>query len=57
MKILDGKRTSQKILDDISSKVERIVLDGKRVPRLDLILVGEDFASVKYVQIKEQKAQ
>ncbi|HRY22150.1 MAG TPA: bifunctional 5,10-methylenetetrahydrofolate dehydrogenase/5,10-methenyltetrahydrofolate cyclohydrolase [Candidatus Dojkabacteria bacterium] len=57
MKILDGKRTSQKILDDISSKVERIVLDGKRTPRLDLILVGEDFASIKYVQIKEQRAR
>ncbi len=57
MKILDGKRTSQKILDEISSEVERIVLDGKRVPRLDLILVGEDFASVKYVQIKEQRAR
>ena len=56
MKILDGKRTSQKILEEISSKVERIALDGKRVPRLDLILVGDDFASVKYVQIKEQKA-
>lgn len=57
MKILDGKKTSQKIFDDISSKVERIALDGKRVPRLDLILVGDDFASVKYVQIKEQKAR
>ena len=57
MKILDGKRTSQKILEGISSKVERIALDGKRVPRLDLILVGDDFASVKYVQIKEQKAR
>ncbi len=57
MKILDGKRTSQKILEEISSKVERIALDGKRVPRLDLILVGDDFASVKYVQIKEQKAR
>jgi methylenetetrahydrofolate dehydrogenase (NADP+)/methenyltetrahydrofolate cyclohydrolase len=32
-------------------------LGGKRVPRLDLILVGDDFASVKYVQIKEQKAK
>ena len=57
MKILDGKRTAQKILDEISSKVERIALDEKRVPRLDLILVGDDFASVKYVQIKEQKAR
>lgn len=57
MKILDGKRTSQKILNEISSKVERIALDEKRVPRLDLILVGNDFASVKYVQIKEQKAR
>lgn len=57
MKILDGKQTSQKILDEISSKVERIALDGKSVPRLDLVLVGDDFASVKYVQIKEQKAK
>jgi methylenetetrahydrofolate dehydrogenase (NADP+)/methenyltetrahydrofolate cyclohydrolase len=57
MKILDGKRTSQKILDEISHKVERIALDGQKVPRLDLILVGDDFASVKYVQIKEQKAK
>jgi methylenetetrahydrofolate dehydrogenase (NADP+)/methenyltetrahydrofolate cyclohydrolase len=57
MKILDGKRTSQKMLEGISSKVERIALGGKRVPRLDLILVGDDFASVKYVQIKEQKAK
>jgi len=57
MKVLDGKRTSQEILDEISSKVERIALDGKRVPRLDLILVGDDFASVKYVRIKEQKAR
>jgi methylenetetrahydrofolate dehydrogenase (NADP+)/methenyltetrahydrofolate cyclohydrolase len=57
MKILDGKRTSQKMLEGISSKVERIALGGKRVPRLDLILVGDDFASVKYVQIKEQKAR
>ena len=57
MKILDGKHTSQKILDDISSKVERIALDGKRVPRLDLILIGDNFASVKYVQIKKKKAK
>jgi methylenetetrahydrofolate dehydrogenase (NADP+)/methenyltetrahydrofolate cyclohydrolase len=57
MKILDGKRTSQKILDEISHKVERIALDGQKAPRLDLILVGDDFASVKYVQIKEQKAE
>jgi methylenetetrahydrofolate dehydrogenase (NADP+)/methenyltetrahydrofolate cyclohydrolase len=57
MKILDGKRTSQKILDEISHKVERIALDGQKAPRLDLILVGDDFASVKYVQIKEQKAK
>ncbi len=57
MKIIDGKRTSQKILDNISSKIERVVLDGEKVPRLDLILVGDDFASVKYVQIKEQRAR
>ena len=56
MKILDGKYVSQKILDDISSEVENIRKDGRRLPRLDMILVGNDFGSIKYVQMKEKIA-
>jgi len=57
MEILDGKATSQKILDEISSKVENISMNGKRVPRLDIILVGNDYGSVKYVKMKEKTAR
>lgn len=56
MKILDGKYVSQKILDGISSEVENLRKDGKRIPRLDMILVGDDYGSVKYVSIKEKIA-
>jgi len=57
MEILDGKATSQKILDEISAKVENISMNGKRVPRLDIILVGNDYGSVKYVKMKEKTAR
>jgi methylenetetrahydrofolate dehydrogenase (NADP+)/methenyltetrahydrofolate cyclohydrolase len=57
MKILDGKATSQKILDEISAKVEQATMDGKRSPRLDIILVGQDYGSIKYVKMKEKTAQ
>lgn len=57
MKILDGNKTSQKIYDEISTKVENLRMNGKRAPRLDLILVGDDFASVKYVKMKERVAR
>jgi len=57
MEILDGKYASQKILGEISTKVENISMNGQRPPRLDIILVGEDYGSVKYVGIKEKTAR
>ena len=57
MEILDGKITSQKILDEISTKVENISMNGLRPPRLDLILVGDDYGSIKYVKMKEKTAR
>jgi methylenetetrahydrofolate dehydrogenase (NADP+) / methenyltetrahydrofolate cyclohydrolase len=57
MEILDGKATSRKILDEISAKVEQITMSGKRAPRLDIILVGNDYGSVKYVKMKEKTAR
>lgn len=57
MELLDGKYISQKILDDISFETENLRKDGKRLPRLDMILVGNDFGSIKYVQMKEKVAE
>lgn len=52
MQILDGKKTSQKILDSLKIEVQSL----KTPPRLDIIIVGSDPASQKYVQMKQTKA-
>jgi methylenetetrahydrofolate dehydrogenase (NADP+) / methenyltetrahydrofolate cyclohydrolase len=57
MEILDGKYTSEKIFDAISTKVENISISGERPPRLDIILVGDDYGSIKYVEMKERRAK
>lgn len=54
MQILDGKEVSKEILNKISFDIIKIKEEGKRVPRLDVILVGDDFGSVKYVGMKEK---
>jgi len=57
MKILDGRQTSIKITQEIQKKVDKAISSGKRAPRLDIILVGNDFASQKYVEMKSKKGQ
>lgn len=57
MELLDGNLLSQKIQDEISQEIADIKHQGKRTPRLDMILVGDDFASVKYVERKEKIAK
>lgn len=54
MKILDGIRLSAKILQEIS---ESVISSNLRPPRLDMIIVGSDFASEKYISMKERKAK
>lgn len=51
--ILDGKKLSVKILDELSEKISK--LDVK--PHLVVILVGDDPASQLYVGMKEKAAQ
>lgn len=52
--ILDGKKLSQKILIDLGQEI----LNTKNShPRLDIILVGNDPASFKYVENKNKKAK
>lgn len=52
MILLDGKTLSQKILTELK---EQIKLSGKKI-NLDIILVGNDESSQKYVALKQQRA-
>ena len=53
MIILDGKKLSQKIIDSLKQEIDSL---GVR-PRLDIILVGDYPPSVKYVEMKQKKAE
>ena len=57
MEILDGKKISEEILSNISEEVERLRVQNKRIPRLDMIIVGDDYGSIKYVGMKEKTAR
>jgi methylenetetrahydrofolate dehydrogenase (NADP+)/methenyltetrahydrofolate cyclohydrolase len=57
MELLNGKLLSQNILDDISQEVADIKRKGGKTPRLDMILVGDNFGSIKYVEMKEKAAR
>lgn len=52
MKILDGKKTSKEIKIEISKEVEILKQNGKKIPHLAAVLVGEDGASLTYVNNK-----
>lgn len=52
MQILDGKTLSEKIINDLSLKIRNLKLNIA----LDIILVGDDPASLKYVELKNKKA-
>lgn len=53
MMILDGKTLSQKIIDDLSLEIRNLNLH----PVLDIIIVGDDPSSQKYVQLKQKRAE
>ena len=52
MIILDGKKTSEDIKQEISEEVKLIVAKGLRPPRLAAVIVGNDGASLTYVGSK-----
>jgi methylenetetrahydrofolate dehydrogenase (NADP+)/methenyltetrahydrofolate cyclohydrolase len=55
-KILDGKKAAAEVRSEVASEV--FILQDRGVPvRLDVILVGEDPASVTYVASKERDSQ
>lgn len=52
MLILDGKKTSQEIKDEIKIEVDQLRTKGKKIPHLAAILVGNIGASITYVNSK-----
>ena len=52
MIILDGKKTSNDIKDEIAKEVDVLLLNGGKKPHLAAILVGDNGASETYVSAK-----
>lgn len=52
MTILDGKKTSNDIKDEIAIAVQKMKENGEKVPHLAAIIVGKDGASLTYVGSK-----
>lgn len=52
MEILDGKKAAQAIKDDLKIDVAQLAAEGKKIPHLAAILVGNNGASETYVGAK-----
>ncbi|WP_121667660.1 bifunctional 5,10-methylenetetrahydrofolate dehydrogenase/5,10-methenyltetrahydrofolate cyclohydrolase [Mesonia aquimarina] len=52
MKLLDGKKVSNDIKDEIAEEVKKMKARGEKVPHLAAIIVGNDGASLTYVNSK-----
>ena len=52
MQIIDGKQTSLQIQEELSVEVDKIKNEGGRIPHLAAVLVGDDGASITYVNAK-----
>lgn len=52
MQLLDGKTCAQEIKSEIAAKVQQRKMDGKKIPHLAAVLVGNDGGSMTYVNNK-----
>ena len=52
MKLLDGRKCSNEIKDEIKVEVDALKANGQKVPHLAAVLVGSDGASLTYVGSK-----
>lgn len=57
MTILDGKKTSNDIKEEIALEVAQLIANGGKKPHLAAILVGSDGASQTYVNAKVKACQ
>lgn len=52
MRVLDGKTTASEIRNELRSRCDALRAEGKKVPRMVIVLVGDNPASALYVQHK-----
>ncbi len=57
MKLLDGKKISNQIKDEIAAEVAKMKEKGEKVPHLAAVLVGNDGASLTYVGSKVRSCE
>jgi methylenetetrahydrofolate dehydrogenase (NADP+)/methenyltetrahydrofolate cyclohydrolase len=57
MQILDGKKAAQSIKDDLGIDVAQRATEGKKIPHLAAILVGQNGASETYVASKVKSCE
>src|SRR6478752_7919650 len=57
MQILDGKKVSQAVKDQLKIDVAQLFTEGKKVPHLAAILIGNDGASETYVASKVKSCE
>ncbi|WP_457808104.1 bifunctional methylenetetrahydrofolate dehydrogenase/methenyltetrahydrofolate cyclohydrolase FolD [Kushneria sp. EE4] len=55
--LIDGKATAQKVRERVTQQVTERRRDGKRVPGLAVVLVGDDAASEVYVRNKHRACE
>ena len=57
MRIIDGKKISNQIKEEIKHEVQNIIYKGGKPPHLAAVLVGEDGASLTYVESKVRSCE
>lgn len=57
MELLDGKKISNEIKDEIAAEVAEMIRKGGKVPHLAAVIVGSDGASLTYVGSKVRACQ
>ena len=57
MILLDGKKTSQELKEEISAEVAAMRQQGQKVPHLAAVIVGNDGASLTYVSSKVRSCE
>lgn len=57
MKLLDGKKISEDIKNEITLEVNKMKANGEKVPHLAAVLVGNDGASLTYVGSKVKSCE
>ena len=53
-KIIYGNEVAKTVKDDLKKDLDRLKKEGKRLPKLVVVLVGNNVASVSYVTGKEK---